>query len=140
MKKILIISAIALSVFSLNSCVSEKTDAEILGATTWKLTNLYVNGADFFELADNCDKDDVYYFDEDGSYKHDEGATTCASGDPQIVEQGTWTISSDGASFTVVAGNDSYIYTLEILTETELRVSVYDDFYEAIITAVYKPF
>lgn len=139
MKKVQFVAAIIIAMISFNSCTSEKTDAEILGATTWKLTNLYVNGADFFSLADNCDKDDVYYFNEDGTYKHDEGATTCETGDPQIVEQGTWSISSDGASFTIVAGTDSYIYTLEILTETELRVTVYDDFFEANMTAVYKP-
>lgn len=140
MKKLLLIAAVSLLAINFNSCTGEKTDAEILGATTWRITNLYVNGADFFALADNCDKDDVYYFNEDGTYKHDEGATTCNSGDPQIVEQGAWSVSSDGTTFTVSAGNDSYIYTVEVLSETELRISAYDDFLQATTTAVYKPF
>lgn len=124
----------------LNSCTTEKTDAEILGGTTWKLNNMFINGSDFMLLADACDKDDKYYFNEDGSFLQDEGSIKCDPSDPQTVATGTWTISADGATFTLSSTLESASGALNTLTEEEFRFTYYDSFFQTDITMVFKPY
>lgn len=124
----------------MNSCTSEKTDAEVLGSTTWRLSNLFINGSDFMLLADDCDKDDKYYFNEDGTYSQDEGSIKCDEADPQTVATGSWTISSDGATFTLSSTAESMSATLNTLTEEEFKFTYYDDFFQSNITMVFKPY
>lgn len=78
---------------------------------TWKVTAATVDPPiDFFgtPLSDlyntffqDCNKDDLTVFNSDKSYEFNEGETKCFSSDPQIQDQGTWALSSDGKTLTL---------------------------------------
>lgn len=54
-----------------------------------------------FSFIDDCDKDDLVFFNTDGTVTEDAGAIKCDPDDPQQTDGGTWTLSDDGKTITM---------------------------------------
>ncbi|MEO1436786.1 MAG: hypothetical protein AAFV80_14705 [Bacteroidota bacterium] len=68
----------------------------------------------------SCTRDDLYNFNESGSYTLEEGATKCATNDPQIIETGSWLYQEDNAFFQLLANNTPFNLTLTTLNRDEM--------------------
>lgn len=74
---------------------------EILTSDKWKVTEASLDpdaseeNINFLDGIDDCQKDNYYSFNTSGSITMDEGATKCASGDPQTKTDGSWTLNAD---------------------------------------------
>jgi hypothetical protein len=73
-------------------------------------------------LFDPCDLDNTITFNSDGSYKVDEGASKCEEDDPQIIEQGTWTLIQDNSKLVTTADTSSVQDTLNITSLTNSKL------------------
>jgi PKD repeat protein len=103
------------------------TKKEIIAAGPWKITGIKqfdgTTTTDVYFQMDNCDKDDIYSFQANGSWTNEEGATKCDSNDPTIIDSGTWTLSSDGTVFKV---DDEEWTFVNPLTPSAMKIS-FDD-------------
>lgn len=128
------IPAIILALF-VSSCGKDenppapKTKTELLTQGTWKFKSASAAGTDVSNQAppfNACRKDNILTFTAAGAGTIDEGATKCASGDPQTSPV-TWSFLSNETMLRVSVplfpntGND---FTLVSLSETELVVSI----------------
>jgi hypothetical protein len=77
---------------------------ELLAANDWFMTGLLsepglpINDqlvTDLYATRPNCDRDDVFSFRADGTYRVHEGATKCLPQLPDKEELGTWTFNAD---------------------------------------------
>jgi hypothetical protein len=107
MKKIyyLIFCVFALSLF-VSSCKKDETSGETL-STAVQMKKLLTSGSwtmiSKIENADtvavpDCEKDDVYTFNADGSYTHQVGTLLCNG---EADSTGTWNLSLDARDFTM---------------------------------------
>lgn len=114
------------------------TPTEYLTAGNWLTTAITItpgvdigNGVlltDLFSTLDACEKDDLLIFNSDGTVTADEGVLKCDPNDPQSVNDGTWSISSDYQTLTMTPPADNTedpILTLTIvsLNDTQLVMS-----------------
>lgn len=75
-------------------------------------------------LGEECSKDNIFKFNEDGSITEDEGAEKCNPDDPQTTTEGTWNLSEDGASISAVFwGLDTGSADIITLSETTFEFS-----------------
>lgn len=74
---------------------------------------------DFYAQLDACEKDDISFFKENGTYIIDEGATKCDPNDPQTVT-GSWTLSADEKIITVDGEN----WEIVSISKSSLRVKL----------------
>ena len=58
---------------------------------------------DAYAIMDDCEKDDIIIFREDGTYENNEGASKCDASGPQSIT-GIWSLSDDEK--TLIADND----------------------------------
>ncbi len=116
-------------IFAACSSEDDKTKTELLTAQSWKTIHAYMEGADIMEALEECDKDDLSTFFEDGSYQFDEGATKCDPDNPQIFEEGTWSFNADETVMTLVSDGISTEFTLITLNESTLEYSYEDPFF-----------
>ena len=107
------------SIFALSSCKKDddsvsKTPAEYLTAGNWKITGMTINPGidvggivitDIYTFVEDCTKDDLIKFNADGTMVEDEGATLCDPDDPQTTTDGTWTLTNDDKTLTVLYPN-----------------------------------
>ncbi len=72
-----------------------------------------------------CVKDNRVVYRANSSYESNEGATKCSASDPQILETGTWSLTTNETVLVVQATNGTQIYnaTIETLTATSLIIS-----------------
>ncbi len=135
------LSLIALAlVITLASCKKEettittKTPTEYLTAGNWKVTGMTINPGievlgvvltDIYALGiEDCTKDDLITFNTDGTLTEDEGASKCNPDDPQTTNDGTWTLSDDGKTLTILyPGDDPEIATITTLNGTNLIIT-----------------
>lgn len=88
------------------ACKKDKDESVALTkenlAGTYKLTASTINGADVMAQMDDCEKDDLFKFNTDGTYENVDAGAQCGTDDG-----GTWTlpgnntISFDGDARTV---------------------------------------
>ncbi len=118
-----------------SSCRKEdKGPQDYLTEGEWKVTDVELNPGitvsgitithvfDF--MGDECSKDNLFKFNEDGTITEDEGATKCDPSDPQTTTEGTWTLSEDGSSISAVFwGLDTGSADIIILNETTFEFS-----------------
>jgi hypothetical protein len=102
-----------------------KTKTDLLVQNTWKFDNVKVAGVDASSYLEDCDKDNVLTFVNNGAGTADEGATKCDAADPQTVPF-TWAFQNSETELKADVplfplGNDTF--TLVSLTETQLVVS-----------------
>jgi len=72
---------------------------------------------DIYSQFDNCEKDDITFFQDDNKYLVDEGPTKCDSADPQTTT-GTWLLSADEKVMTV----DGDSWDILEISKSTLRV------------------
>ena len=121
---------IAACTLLLVSCTKNKTNDElILG--DWTLTALtsdppqVVNGVvitDWYTQIEDCDKDNIYSYYDNKTFKFDEGATNCDPLDPQNIS-GNWAFLSNETELQVIYQNDTILYDLIDLDEEVLKMS-----------------
>lgn len=94
---------------------------EVLTSHSWKITAhtsdpaLGTFGTDIYaQLAiyPSCTKDNIFYFESNGNYRQEEGASKCNDTDPVIKESGTWTLTSDEKTLSITAGGDRTEFTV----------------------------
>ena len=140
MKNYLKIISLFVIVFAiaLTSCKKEeittKTPTEYLTAGNWKVTGMTINPGievlgvvvtNIYALGvQDCTKDDLITFNTDGKLTEDEGPTKCDPDDPQTTNDGTWTLSDDGKTLTILyPGDDPEIATITTLNGTNLIIT-----------------
>lgn len=130
-KDFLLYSILFLMLFS---CTKEKnatnSKARLLTKSGWRLiaeeAKGYVGQTSWVNTYGNykaCEQDDIIVFNANGQFEINEGATKCNSGDPQIIETGTWTLTAAETGITVFTSNDKTDYTIVALNETTLSIS-----------------
>jgi hypothetical protein len=109
------------------------TPADLLSGKQWVITawtvdppyrtnnNTFISDVFGFysQQGGGCILDDIRYFNFNGTYTFEEGASKCDPTDPTIWESGTWLFNSDG---TAVITN-SYSITLYGNTTTSLDIN-----------------
>lgn len=72
-----------------------------------------------------CQKDNRIVFRANGTYETNEGATKCNASDPQIVQTGTWSFTTNETMLVTQATNGTQIWnaTIETLTTSSLIIS-----------------
>lgn len=98
---------------------------DVLSSHSWKVTAhtsdpaLVINGTNygtdvFSQLAiyKTCVKDNLFYFESNGNYRIEEGASKCNDTDPVINESGTWTLTSDEKTLSTTANGQRTEYTI----------------------------
>jgi hypothetical protein len=91
----------------------------------WKQTDLLAGQVGSAEVSvfntffESCNKDDIWQFKADGTYKVVEGASKCASTDPDTVTSGTWQLTENDTKIII----DDISEPAETLTIRELTSS-----------------
>ncbi len=135
MKK-LVLLVTAINIVFLFSCKKEEelTNTELLCRAPWVLSASVIDPPYFFEgvgsisdyyaILSPCWKDNLWNFDESGNYTKEDGAQKCDPADPSILENGRWTLSSNGTTMVI---EPYYYYWAEYeileLTKQTLKVS-----------------
>lgn len=70
---------------------------------------------DFFET-EECDNDDITFFNANGNMIEDEGAVKCDEGSPQSNTVGTWSFSTDEKQLIVTDTQDGEVRAFEVIT------------------------
>ena len=88
--------------------------------------------SDFFNLfMDECEKDDIVFFEAEGGFKIEEGVVKCDPASGQLKLEGTWIYNSTSRAITITemsSTGDSYSMTIEELNSTTLKLSQIIDF------------
>jgi hypothetical protein len=103
---------------------------ELLAGKTskaWVLTSSKIDGAEVFNQASTCTKDDNMLFRADKTYEWNEGATKCRAQDVQVYETGTWEFNSGE---TEIILNKELRYKILKLTNNALQISIKNVFGE----------
>ena len=135
--------AITLLVLTVTSCKKDKKDeptpvaatvetkTQLLTGKNWKLTAATSDPAfdwdgsgtmvtNIYAQMASCEKDDLLFFNTNGTLKFDEGATKCDPTDPQSTSDDTWSFNSTETIITVSSGDDMNLVSLN---STTLKVS-----------------
>lgn len=131
-----------LSVLLLVICLSCKEEnpapskADLLTGKVWKWAAGSISpaydifgigvlvGDDYFTRVPECWRDDRWTFSTAKKFTHDEGASRCNIGDPQIYIQGTWAFEPGENSIRITKdGSGEFVWTVNELTSTSLVVA-----------------
>ncbi len=120
MRKLLFI--LLAGVITLMSCEKDdpKSRTELLCEVPWLLSSSKVNPAiyieeietsvtDFYAIYESvglqCVLDDIWNFNENGTYTKEEGETKCDPSDPVVFETGNWAFNADETILTTTTAN-----------------------------------
>lgn len=102
------------------------SNSELIVGKDWKIISYFIseNTTPPYDVFTSpnvtvCTKDDLYKFSTDGKYIIDEGATKCYQNDPQIYQEGTWTISENTLNRTYAVTGGAFTETYNILELTQ---------------------
>jgi hypothetical protein len=120
---------VAIAAFAFASCKestddetpASKTKTELITSGSWVTSDVLINGASIWVLAEACSKDDFMTFKTNGTVITDEGATKCDPADPQTTTA-NWSFSSDEKKVTI----DGDAGDLVTLNETDMVVTMQD--------------
>jgi len=112
------------------------------GTGKWKLTALSVTAqgqtGDAYADLEECNKDDIFYFNTNGTYQYQSGDSKCDASEPDIFEEGTWEIN--GKNLTIeITGDGPETVEIKLLNSTTLKTKLAIDFFgvSAIINSTY---
>jgi len=112
------------------------------GTGKWKLTALTVKAAgqsgDAYADMDACEKDNIFFFNADGTYQYQSGVTKCDVSEPAIIEAGTWEIT--GKNLIIQIGTDDpESLVIKLLNATTLKTTLSVDIFgvPAVINSTY---
>ncbi|MFN8345682.1 MAG: lipocalin family protein [Spirosomataceae bacterium] len=136
MKKSL--SALLLYVLCLSckEAVTPPTKTELLTGKSWQWVAGSISpaydifgigilvGEDYFAKAPQCWRDDRWTFSAAYQFTHDEGASRCNIGDPQIYIQGVWKFESEESIIKITKdGGTEVVWTILELTSSSLKIA-----------------
>ncbi len=113
-----------------SSCKKDNEEDFLVDAGCWRLVkseskeNFTGGGTWMVDTLKACEADDCLQFKSDGGSSLDEGATKCFSTDPQTSNVGTWKLSEDFKTLTVIDGQDTIPFTVTELTKSRLVLSL----------------
>lgn len=133
----LFIAAIVILLFS--ACKKNNDEPEndggsarynILTSGSWRVTayymDIYYGGVqivdDLMESMQDCEKDNLYIFNKNGTLTLDEGPTKCNSAAPQQKQEGTWQLANNDTQLKESHQADDAITIVE-LTDATMRLS-----------------
>jgi len=101
-----------------------KTKTELLTVSKWKMTAFTVNPAvdgqtDLYASMEDCEKDDTFKFNTNGTYTSYEENNICEDSEPQ--ESGTWSFNS---TKTELLMDNDLIFTIVSLTDSKCVISM----------------
>ncbi len=110
--KLLAVTSISLMtlIYSCTKKDNEPTPHDYLTAGQWKMSGIIVDPpieilnmqiSDVWNYVPQCQKDNLITFEPDGTVIEDEGASKCVPGDPQVTNDGTWSITTDGKTLII---------------------------------------
>ena len=107
---------------------STKTKTQLITEQSWTLVSYRYNfnsGAwtDGYATIPNCQKDNKLSFLSNFEYKLDEGATKCNSSDPQIFQQGSWSLLSNETKLSSSYNGTTRVVDIVELDNTSLKTS-----------------
>ena len=118
-KKLLFLSAF-LVLLAFGCKKDDPTLIEVLQSGKWKIAGVKFNGTDAISSIEACELDNFTRYNTDNTYVVDEGATKCDSTDPQINEEGTYSISTDEKTLTLKnKGTISFAIDLTVVSFSE---------------------
>jgi len=71
--------------------------------------------------AEPCDEDDLIRFKADGSIENDEGPTKCDPEDPQTYPGGSWNLSTDEKTLTIIEDEDTTVVRVTLLNDMSMK-------------------
>ena len=135
------VTCILIISFSSSSC-SKSTDAstsataatktQLLTSSDWIIIGLEyrketaTTWTDDYALWLACQKDNKFVFKTNNSYEFNEGASKCNPSDPQILQAGTWQLTSNETVLAIqqeTNGTDAFNANIESLTSNSLIFS-----------------
>lgn len=124
----LLLIFVLLVMFTLPMCSDDDEDkVTIVG--TWKITAQTVTYGgqtiDLYAEMEDCDKDDLTIIKDGGTFEYNEGATNC-EGETPDVGTGTWALSADGKTLTMVEGGETTVSTVKELSLSTLVIEFTD--------------
>jgi hypothetical protein len=138
MKKVIFLSSVAMALFTIgcskdndgNDGTSERM--QLITSAAWKYDNAQIdydkNGTPDMALPpgllEDCDKDNIITFKNDGTGTIDEGLTKCDAGDPQSVNI-TWEFKDNAKVINIpqnIFANISGDAQIKTLTSTKLTL------------------
>ena len=128
-----------------------KTPTEYLTAHSWVMTSMEIDpglafygfvindlfeeinipGIGSYSFVEDCDKDDLYIFNPNGTVTIDTGSDHCEEGEPQQYDGGTWELSEDGTTITLSEAFES---------STTATVTTLDDSNFVVVTEITEDF
>ncbi|MEM9917696.1 MAG: hypothetical protein AAF990_06350 [Bacteroidota bacterium] len=130
------------------SCSKEKSQlesrTEMLINKDWQQTAFLADTdqdgnpeTNIFGFMAECDKDDLTFYSQDGSWQHKEGFTKCNADDPDVITKGNWQLDETGTSLKVTDGSLLLMdATIIDMTQTELRITFMES--GSTFTSTYK--
>lgn len=112
-----------------NSCKKkndQKSKTQLITERDWRISELKEKTSpsstwnDLLAGEPACNRDDRYVFKINNSYEGNEGPTKCNSGDPQIINTGTWALIDSETRFSI----DGQNYTILELTSSKLSLEL----------------
>ncbi len=105
MKKLILLLSVITIFYSCEKNKTEttpKTVEELIAGGSWKITKeeIKLGPAPFIDDIDDCQKDDLLSFKENGTYSLDAGKVKCYEDEMQI-ETGEWTLTSDNKNIII---------------------------------------
>ncbi len=145
-KKLHLFSLVLLSmfIFALSSCEDDDSESkkDYLINNHWKMVGLVieppisdpVSGLEISDMMadmEECDKDDITIFMEDGTVQGEEGAIKCDPNDPDVYNAGTWAMSSDEKKLNLTEEGITVTFDINELNDNTLIISApFEEFFE----------
>jgi Lipocalin-like domain len=143
-----LIVAITVSFLFLNGCKkssggTSKTKTQLITNGSWRLTSAKVpGGTSILNFLDDCQKDNIYTFNADGSGTGDDGALKCNMSDPQTVAF-TWNFQANETilfistplytggnnQFNIISISETSLVVEQIVTVLTIPMAVTFTFY-----------
>jgi hypothetical protein len=136
MKKSLLAVLLLVICLSCKEKIPEPTKLELLTGKSWKWIAGSISPAydvfgigvlvsdDYFARVPECWRDDRWTFSAVYKFTHDEGASRCNIGDPQIYIQGVWKFETEESTIRITKdGSGEMIWTINELTSTSLKIA-----------------
>jgi Lipocalin-like domain len=109
--------------------VSART--QLISSKNWKWSDVTRTQSgsttSIFSTFQACVKDNIYSFQANGAYSASEGASKCATTDPDIVEQGNWQFLNNENDLKVTSGPFEISYVITELTASGMKLAVTDN-------------
>ena len=123
---------------------AERSSTELISKQSWKLTagtqqQLPAGSVqDIFAPMSACYRDDQFVYNANLTYEGNAGVTKCSPADPQVFASGTWKFINSETQVERITtsgiGVGTIVFSVMILTESQLKLKATDSGFEYILT------